>query len=85
VARRSARIDEEVLDLTAREWAILERLARYPGVLVSKNQLEEALFAFGAEIESNALEVYVSRLRKKVGGGLIQTARGLGYRLGEAR
>ena len=70
-----------MLDLTAREWAVLERLCQHPGVLVSRPQLEEALYAFGAEIESNAVEVYVSRLRKKLGVDLIRTVRGLGYRL----
>ncbi len=80
--RRLARLDGKSLDLTAREWAILERLAQHPGTLVSKSQLEDTLFAFGAEVESNAVEVYVSRLRKKIGADLIHTARGLGYRLG---
>jgi two-component system OmpR family response regulator len=79
---RIARIDERALDLTAREWAVLDRLARRPGVLVSKAQLEDALYAFGSEAESNAVEVYVSRLRKKLGVDLIHTSRGLGYRLG---
>ena len=60
------------------------QLAQHPGILVSKSQLEDALFAFGAEVESNAVEVYVSRLRKKLGNDLIHTSRGLGYRL-EAR
>ena len=80
--QRRALVSGEPVDLTAREWAVLERLSQYPGVLVSKAQLEDALFAFGAEVESNAVEVYVSRLRKKVGANLIQTVRGLGYRLG---
>ncbi|MBZ9936554.1 response regulator transcription factor [Mesorhizobium sp. BR1-1-16] len=80
-ANRTASIEGRRLDLTAREWAILERLAQRPGMLVSRPQLEDALYAFGAEIESNAVEVYVSRLRKKLGVSLIQTARGLGYRL----
>jgi len=83
-AQRAARVNGRVLDLTAREWSILEKLAQHPGVLVSKAQLEDALFAFGAEVESNAVEVYISRLRKKLGGNLIHTSRGLGYRL-EAR
>lgn len=83
LGRRVARIDGKALDLTAREWAVLERLARHPGILVSKSQLEDALFSFGAEVESNAVEVYVSRLRKKLGVELIHTTRGLGYRLGE--
>ena len=80
-AQRVARVSGRVLDLTAREWSILERLAKHPGILVSKSQLEDALFAFGAEVESNAVEVYVSRLRKKIGRNAITTVRGLGYRL----
>ncbi len=81
-AHRLASIEGRMLELTGREWAVLERLAQHPGILVSKAQLEDALFAFGAEAESNAIEVYVSRLRKKIGGDLIHTSRGLGYRLG---
>lgn len=80
-ARRIATVDGQPLELTAREWAILDKLAQHPGVIVSKSQIEEALFEFGAEVESNAVEVYVSRLRKKIGHHLIQTTRGLGYRL----
>jgi two-component system OmpR family response regulator len=79
---RIATVDGRELDLTAREWAILERLAHHPGTLVSRPQLEDALFGFGDEIESNAVEVYISRLRKKLGVPLIHTSRGLGYRLG---
>ena len=80
-ARRTASIDGRALDLTSREWAILERLARHPGIVVSRSQLEDTLFEFGSEVESNAIEVYVSRLRKKIGHELIQTSRGMGYRL----
>ncbi len=69
------------VELTAREWALLECLAQRAGAMLSKAQLEEALYAFGAEIESNAVEVYVSRLRKKLGADTIRTVRGLGYRL----
>ncbi len=81
-AKHMASVDGRSLDLTAREWAVLDRLAQHPGGLVSKAQLEDALFEFGAEVESNAVEVYVSRLRKKIGAELIHTSRGLGYRLG---
>lgn len=80
LAERHADLDGKVLDLTAREWSILESLLRRPGSLVSKAQLEEALYEFGAEIESNAVEVYVSRLRKKLGAEKIATVRGVGYR-----
>lgn len=67
--------------VTGREWAVLERLMSHPGAIVSKAQIEDALYAFGAEVESNAVEVYVSRLRRKLGQNLIVTVRGLGYRV----
>ncbi|MDA7088295.1 response regulator transcription factor [Pseudomonas sp. SA3-5] len=70
------------VDLTAREWALFEAFIQRPGALQSKAQLEERLYAFGAEIESNTIEVYISRLRKKLGRELIETVRGMGYRLG---
>ena len=70
------------MPLTAREWALFETLLARPGQLFSRAQLEEKLYAFGAEIESNTIEVHVSRLRKKLGAGVIETERGLGYRLG---
>jgi two-component system, OmpR family, response regulator len=79
-----ASVNGRVLDLTAREWAILERLARQPGVLVTRPQIEDALYGFGDEIESNAVEVHISRLRKKLDVPLIRNSRGLGYRLGTA-
>lgn len=52
------------VDLTAREWALFEAFVQRPNALLSKSQLEERLYAFGAEIESNTIEVYISRLRK---------------------
>ncbi|KAF0864370.1 response regulator transcription factor [Pseudomonas sp. LD120] len=70
-----------IVDLTAREWAVFEAFVQRPSALLSKSQLEERLYAFGAEIESNTIEVYVSRLRKKLGRELIETVRGMGYRL----
>lgn len=81
LALKSVARKGRLLDLTAREWAIVERLCRRPGITVSKADIEEALYAFGAEIESNAVEVYVSRLRKKLGADSITTIRGIGYRL----
>ena len=79
--RRVATVSGRPVELSAREWAVLERLAQHPGTLVSKAQLEDALFGFGDEVESNAVEVYVSRLRRKLEAGVIHTVRGLGYRL----
>ena len=73
------------VDLTQREWALFEALVQRPGQVISKAQLEDRLYAFGAEVESNTIEVHVSRLRKKLGAGAVETLRGMGYRLGDGR
>ena len=82
VALRSVAAPGGPVALTAREWSVLERLARRPNALVSRAEIEDSLYEFGAEIESNAVEVYVSRLRKKLGRGAIRTVRGAGYTVG---
>jgi len=73
------------VDLTAREWALFEAFVQHPGQILSKTQLEERLYAFGSEVESNTIEVHVSRLRKKLERSIVETVRGIGYRLGAAR
>jgi two-component system, OmpR family, response regulator len=78
---RLARRDGVEVELTAREWAVLEVLARRPNATVSREQIEDALYAFEQEIESNAIEVYISRIRRKLGRDFVRTARGLGYRI----
>lgn len=78
---RRVMVDEKSVDLTSREWALLTQFLRHPSAVLSKSQLEDALYEFGAEVESNAVEVYVSRLRKKLGRNIIHTVRGIGYRL----
>jgi two-component system OmpR family response regulator len=80
-AQRRIRRNGQLVDLTAREWALFEAFLQRPGRLLSKSQLEDCLYAFGAEIESNTIEVYISRLRKKLGHNLVETVRGMGYRL----
>ncbi len=82
LAARTIRQAGKPVQLTAREWALFETFLTRPGQLLSKAQLEEKLYAFDAEVESNTIEVHVSRLRKKLGTGVIETERGLGYRLG---
>lgn len=82
LAARSVHRDGRPVGLTAREWALFEAFLARPGQLLSKMQLEDKLYAFGSEVESNTIEVHVSRLRKKLGADIIQTERGLGYRLG---
>ncbi len=84
VARRWVRRDGKPIQLTAREWALLEAFLARPCQLLSKAQLEQKLYDFDAEVESNTIEVHVSRLRKKLGTDLIETERGLGYRLAQA-
>nr|WP_245187890.1 response regulator transcription factor [Frateuria flava] len=69
------------LELTAREFAMLELLARHPGRAYSRAQLEEALYDWGREVASNAVEVHVHRLRHKLGADWIRTLRGIGYAL----
>ncbi len=80
-----AKVDGKDLKLTRRELGVLGALARRPGQIVSRAQLEDALYGFGDEIASNAIEVYVSALRKRlVEAGAdcgIETQRGLGYKL----
>ena len=81
-AAKSVRRDGKPVTLTAREWALFDAFLARPGQLLSKAQLEEKLYAFDAEVESNTIEVHVSRLRKKLGNEVIDTERGMGYRLG---
>lgn len=73
--------DQQVVHLTAKEFQILYKLLQKPEHIVTREQLEESLYAWGDEIESNAIEVYIYQLRKKIGGHLIKTIRGLGYRM----
>lgn len=70
------------IDLSQREWIIFEALLQRPGQIVSKSQIEDQIYAFDSEVESNTIEVYVSRLRKKLGKDVVQTLRGMGCRLG---
>lgn len=71
----------EALTLTAREFAILEILVRNADRFVSRARLEEGIYRWGEEVGSNTVEVYVSRLRKRFGSGVIETMRGVGYRI----
>lgn len=79
---RAVRVDGRRVELTAREWAVLEALALRAGRIVPKTDLERLVLGFESELASNALEVHVSALRRKLGRALIETVRGLGYRIG---
>jgi two-component system response regulator QseB len=69
------------VDLSSREFALLAALLERPGAALSKAQLEERLYPWGEEVESNAIEVHVHNLRKKLGADAIRTLRGVGYAL----
>jgi DNA-binding response OmpR family regulator len=70
--------------LSAREYALLHDLLSHRNHIRTRAQLEESLYAWGEEAESNTVEVYIHHLRKKLGADFIRTVRGLGYQLGEA-
>jgi two-component system response regulator QseB len=71
----------EVVELSRREYIVLAEFANKPGQVLARDKLEEALYGWGEGVESNALEVHVHHLRKKLDSQLIKTVRGIGYRL----
>jgi two-component system OmpR family response regulator len=85
-AAKRARIRERVIELSVREWAVLEYLLQHGGRVVSKQQIIDAILPWGDDLTLNAVEVYVSRLRLKIvdGGVAIRTIRGFGYMLEQA-
>ncbi len=81
---RCVRVGSSTVPLTGREWAILEALVLRAGRIVARDELERLVLGFDAEVASNALEVHVSALRRKLGREHIETVRGLGYRMAVA-
>jgi len=67
------------VSLSAHEYAVLEALLQRPGAVLSRTQLEDRLYGWDAQIESNAIEVYIHSLRRKLGSDVIRTLRGVGY------
>ncbi|GAC1509713.1 MAG: response regulator [Steroidobacteraceae bacterium] len=79
-------IDDAEVELTAREWSVLECLVRHIGLIVSKERLQQAVADPDHDVTPNAVEVHISRLRAKLGtAAVIRSLRGLGYRLEEAK
>jgi DNA-binding response OmpR family regulator len=78
-AAQTVQVDAARVPLTSREWAILLQLLTNLGIPQSRSRLEESLYGWQEEIESNAIEVHVSNLRKKLGASLIKTVRNIGY------
>ena len=81
-AGRCASQDGKPVLLSAREFALLYDLLRHKGRIRARSELEESLYAWGEEAESNTVEVYIHHLRKKFGADFIRTVRGLGYVVG---
>ncbi|HCX32824.1 MAG TPA: DNA-binding response regulator [Rhodocyclaceae bacterium] len=80
-AAHGVRMDGQPVELSAREFALLHELMTHAGRVLSRRQLEERLYPWGEEVESNAVEVHVHHLRRKLDPRLIRTIRGVGYLL----
>jgi DNA-binding response OmpR family regulator len=78
-ATRDVKRDGKSIMLSAKEYAIVEALMLRPGAILSRAQLEERMYGWGEEIESNAVEVYIHGVRRKLGADFIQNVRGVGY------
>lgn len=76
---REASVDGQPVSLSGREWAVLQALLSRPGATLSRQQLEDKLYGWGDEVSSNAIEVYIHGLRKKLGAAAVLNVRGLGY------
>lgn len=83
-ASRQVTLEGRPVALSAREYAILLVLLESPGRALSREQLEQSLYGWGDEVESNAVEVHIHHLRKKLGAELIRTLRGVGYLVDKA-
>jgi two-component system, OmpR family, response regulator QseB len=83
-AARVVTVKGEPISLSAREFALLSALLERPGAILSRAQLEQRLYGWGEEVESNAVEVHIHHLRRKLGADSIRNVRGLGYTLSKA-
>lgn len=79
---RQVWLGEQTIDLPRRELILLETLLGARGTLLSNEQLKERLYGFDTEVESNAVNVHIHHLRRKLGSSIVETVRGLGFRLG---
>jgi len=81
---RETLLGGQPVDLSRREQALLQALLHNKGRVLSSEQLKDSVYGFNDELESNALNVHIHHLRRKLGNGIVETVRGLGYRLGPA-
>ena len=73
------KLKEQAVAVSQKEFALLEALMQSPGQVLSRNELEEQLYGWGEEIGSNAIEVHIHNLRRKLGVDRIRNVRGIGY------
>jgi two-component system response regulator QseB len=78
-ATREVSLDGKPIALSAREFGLLHALVERPGAVLSRAQIEEKLYGWGHEVESNTVEVYIHSLRRKLGAHIIRNVRGVGY------
>ncbi|WP_034303602.1 response regulator [Herbaspirillum sp. RV1423] len=76
-------LNGRLVDLSRRELALLRALLQRPRQILTTEQLRDSLYGFELDVESNAVNVHIHHLRRKLGAGIVETVRGLGYRLGE--
>jgi two-component system OmpR family response regulator len=84
VTREACLTGAQPLRLSAREFALLQALLVRPGAILSRTELEEKIYAWGDEVESNAIEFFIHSLRKKFGSDIIKNVRGLGWMVAKA-
>lgn len=82
-SKRLVTLNDELVELSAREFSLLEALMQRPGDVLSREKLEESIYGWGEEVASNAIEVHLHHLRRKLGTQRIRNVRGVGYRLVE--
>jgi DNA-binding response OmpR family regulator len=80
-AKREAWVSATAVNLSGREFDLLQALVSANGRVLTRDHLEQQLYAWGQEVESNTIEVHIHNLRKKIGKDTIQTVRGIGYRI----
>lgn len=83
LATRQVTLNGKEIELSRREFAVLEVLVRHPGHVISRSQIEESIYGWQEEVGSNAVEVHIHKLRGKLGTNFIETVRGVGYRVRE--
>jgi two-component system, OmpR family, response regulator QseB len=81
--RKLVALEGALVELSAREFAVLEALMQRPGAVLSRKELEDTIYGWGEEVASNAIEVHLHNLRRKIGSQRIRNVRGVGYRISD--